>query len=81
MDQEVRRDTALGHLLVVPLGNISLRVWISMTSRDWRPSSHKGQWCFTTKASHAAALYLSGIATVCPEQMRESTRMGVALDT
>jgi hypothetical protein len=43
-DQGLCRDTALGHLLVVPLGNISLGVWISMTSRDWRLSSHKGQW-------------------------------------
>jgi hypothetical protein len=37
-------DTALGHLLVVPLGNDSLGVWFCMTSRGWRLSSHKGQW-------------------------------------
>jgi hypothetical protein len=46
----------LGHLLVVPLGNVSLGVWISMTSWDWRLSSHEGQWCLMTGASHAAAL-------------------------
>jgi hypothetical protein len=40
----MRWDTALGHLLVVPLGNDSLGVWICMTSRDRRLSSHKGQW-------------------------------------
>jgi hypothetical protein len=34
MDQEVHWDTALGHLLVVVLGNVSLGVWISMTSQD-----------------------------------------------
>jgi hypothetical protein len=45
MDQ-VRRDTALGHLVVVPLGNDSLGVRISMTSREWQLSSHKGQWRF-----------------------------------
>jgi hypothetical protein len=56
MDQEVRRDTALGHLLVVPLGNAGFGVWISMTSLGGRLSSHKGQWSFTTGASHAAAL-------------------------
>jgi hypothetical protein len=33
-----------GHLLVVPLGNDSLEVWISMTNRDWWLSFHKGQW-------------------------------------
>jgi hypothetical protein len=42
--QGMRWDTALGHLLVVPLGNDSLGVWICMTSRDWRLSSHKRQW-------------------------------------
>jgi hypothetical protein len=47
---------ALGHLLMVPLGNVSLGVWISMTSQDWWLSSHKGQWHFTTGASHVAAL-------------------------
>jgi hypothetical protein len=46
MDQEVRRDTALGHLLVVPLGNVSPGVCISMISLDWRLSSHEGQWRF-----------------------------------
>jgi hypothetical protein len=46
MDQEVRQYTALGHLLVVPLGNGSLRVWISMISWDWQLSSHKEQWHF-----------------------------------
>jgi hypothetical protein len=30
----MRWDTALGHLLVVPLGNDSLGVWICTTSRD-----------------------------------------------
>jgi hypothetical protein len=29
----LRRDTVLGHL-VVPPGNVSLVVWIGMTSRD-----------------------------------------------
>jgi hypothetical protein len=33
---------ALGH----SLGNVSLGVWIGMTSRDWQPSSHIGQWSF-----------------------------------
>jgi hypothetical protein len=42
----MRWDTALGHLLVVPLGNDSLGVWIYMTSQDWQLSSHKGQWRF-----------------------------------
>jgi hypothetical protein len=57
MDQEVRRDIAMGHLLVVPLGNDGLGVWISMTNRDWRPTSHKGQLrFFSTGASHAEAL-------------------------
>jgi hypothetical protein len=37
---------ASGHFLVVPPGNISLRDCIGMTSRDWRLSSHKGQWRF-----------------------------------
>jgi hypothetical protein len=46
MDQEVHRGTALGHLLAVPLGNGSLRVWISMTSWDWQASSHRRQWRF-----------------------------------
>jgi hypothetical protein len=46
MDQGVRCDTALGHLLMVPLGNDSLGVWISMTNQGWRPSSHKGQLRF-----------------------------------
>jgi hypothetical protein len=32
MDQEVCQHTVLGHILVIPLGNVSLRVWISMTS-------------------------------------------------
>jgi hypothetical protein len=42
----MRWGTALGHLLMVPLGNNSLAVWICMTSRDWRLSSHKGNWRF-----------------------------------
>jgi hypothetical protein len=46
MDQVTRSDTALGHLLVVQLGNHSLGVWISTTNRGWRLSSHKGQWRF-----------------------------------
>jgi hypothetical protein len=54
-DQGLHRETALGHLLVVPPGNVSLGVWIGMTSRDWRLSYHKGQWCFLTGASHVAA--------------------------
>jgi hypothetical protein len=54
-DQGLRRDTALGHLLVVPQGNVSLGVWIGMTSQDWRLSTLKGQWCFATEASHAMA--------------------------
>jgi hypothetical protein len=45
MDQEVRRNTALGQL-VVPLGNDSLGVCINMTKWDWRLTSHKGQWSF-----------------------------------
>jgi hypothetical protein len=36
-------NTELGQLLMVLLGDISLGVWIGMTSRDWRISSHKGQ--------------------------------------
>jgi hypothetical protein len=56
MDQRARQNTALGYNLVVPLGNVSLRVWISLTSRDWRASSYKGQWRLMTGASHAAAL-------------------------
>jgi hypothetical protein len=40
----MRWNTALGHLVVVPLGNVSLGVWICMTSRGWQLSSHKGQW-------------------------------------
>jgi hypothetical protein len=40
----MRWDTALGHFLVVPLGNDSLGGWICMTSRDWRLSYHKRQW-------------------------------------
>jgi hypothetical protein len=32
MDQGMRWGTALGHLLVVPLGNASLGVWISKTA-------------------------------------------------
>jgi hypothetical protein len=56
MDQEVRQDKVLGRLFVSPLSNVSLRVWISMASQDWRLSSHKGQWRLTTGASHMAAL-------------------------
>jgi hypothetical protein len=41
-----RWDIALGHLLVVPLGNDSLGVWISKTNRGWRLRSHQGQWRF-----------------------------------
>jgi hypothetical protein len=52
----VHQHTALEHLLVVPLGKVSLGVWISTTSRDWWLSAHKGQWCLTTAASNAAAL-------------------------
>jgi hypothetical protein len=40
----MRWVTALGHLLVIPLGNDSPGVWFCMTSRGWRLSSHKGQW-------------------------------------
>jgi hypothetical protein len=40
--QGMRWDTALGQLLVVPLGNDSPEVWFCMTSRGWRLSSHKG---------------------------------------
>jgi hypothetical protein len=56
MDHKMRQDTALGNLLVVPRSNGSLGVWISMTSRDWRLSSHKGQWRF-----HVRSLLLGGI--------------------
>jgi hypothetical protein len=59
MDQEMRRDTALGHLLMVPLGNNSLGVWISMTNRDWQLSSHKEQWRFYDRS-----LPHSGIMTL-----------------
>jgi hypothetical protein len=45
----------LDTLLVVPPDNVSLGVWIGMTSRDWRLYSHKGQWRPTTGASHAVA--------------------------
>jgi hypothetical protein len=58
MDQGMRWDTALGHLLVVPLGNDSLGVWISTTNRGWRLSSHKGQWYFYDRS-----LPCSGIMT------------------
>jgi hypothetical protein len=34
---------SFGTSLVAPLGNDSLGVWISMTNRDWRLSSHKRQ--------------------------------------
>jgi hypothetical protein len=50
------QDTAFEYFLVVPLGNVSLRVWISMTCWSWRLSFHKGQWHLTTGASHTAAL-------------------------
>jgi hypothetical protein len=40
----MRCYTDLGQLLVVPLGNDTPEVWICMTSRGWRLSSHKGQW-------------------------------------
>jgi hypothetical protein len=56
MNHEMRPDIVWGHLLVVPLGDISLGVWISTTIRDWRLGSHKGQLRFTTGASNAAAL-------------------------
>jgi hypothetical protein len=46
----MRWDTALGHLLMVPLGNGSLGVWIFMTSRYWRLSSHEGQWRFNDQS-------------------------------
>jgi hypothetical protein len=59
MDQEVRRDTALGHLLAVPLGNDSHGVWISMTNWDWRLRSHKGQW-----RSYDRSLPRGGIMTL-----------------
>jgi hypothetical protein len=58
-DQGLRQDTALGHLLVVPPGNISLGVWIGMTSRDWWLGSHKGQWRF-----HDQSLPHGGIMTL-----------------
>jgi hypothetical protein len=46
-DQGLRRwGTALGHLLVVLPGNVSLQVWTGMTKWGWRLSSHKGQWSF-----------------------------------
>jgi hypothetical protein len=48
-DTSWTRD-ALGHLLMVPLGNNSLGVWICMTSRDWRIRSHKGQWRFNDRS-------------------------------
>jgi hypothetical protein len=54
-----RPGGALGHLPVVLLGNDSLEVWISMTNRDWRLSSHKGQWRF-----HDRSLPHSGIMTL-----------------
>jgi hypothetical protein len=59
MDKVVRRDTALGHLLVVPLGNDSLRVWISMNNWDWRLSSDKGQ-----QRSYDQSLSHGGIMTL-----------------
>jgi hypothetical protein len=40
----MRWDTALGHLVVAPLGNDSLGVWICMTSWGWRLSFHKWKW-------------------------------------
>jgi hypothetical protein len=55
-DQGLRQDTALGHLLVVLPGNISLGVCIGMTSWDWRLSSHKGNGVFTIGASHVVTL-------------------------
>jgi hypothetical protein len=71
---------ALGHPLVVPPGNVSLQVWIGMTSRDWWLSSHKGQWRLTTGAS-VAAWWLSGITTVYLGRMWESTHMEIASAT
>jgi hypothetical protein len=56
LDQGMRRDTALGHLFVIPLCDASLRVWISMASRDWRLSSHEGQWRLMTAVSHAGGI-------------------------
>jgi hypothetical protein len=75
MGKRVRRDTALGQLRLVPLGNVSLGVWISMTSRVWRLSSHKGQCHFTTAASDAAALWLSRTTTACLGRRRKRTRI------
>jgi hypothetical protein len=46
LDQGLRWGTALGHLLVVLPGNVSLGVSIGMTKWDWRLSSHKMQWHF-----------------------------------
>jgi hypothetical protein len=71
MVQGLRRDTALGHLLVVPLGNVSLGVGISMTSQGWRLNSHEGQWGLMTGASHYGL----------PRTNQESTHLGVALAT
>jgi hypothetical protein len=53
-------DTALGHLLVVPLGNGSLGVCISMTSQDWWLSSHKGQWCFYDQSLPCGGIMILG---------------------
>jgi hypothetical protein len=50
---------ALGHLLVVLLGNDSLGVRISTTNRGWQPSSHKGQWRF-----YGLSLPCDGILTL-----------------
>jgi hypothetical protein len=58
-DQGLRWGTALGHLLVVLPGNVSLRVWIYMTTWDWRLSSHKGLWRF-----HDYSLPRGGIMTL-----------------
>jgi hypothetical protein len=46
LDQGLRWGTALGHLLVVLPGTVSLGVWTGMTKWDWRLSSHKGHWRF-----------------------------------
>jgi hypothetical protein len=54
----MRRDTAFGHLLVVPLGNDRLGVWISMTYRDWRLSYHKGQWHYYRSLSRGGIMTL-----------------------
>jgi hypothetical protein len=70
-----------GHLLVVPLSNDSLGVWISMTNQDWQLSSHKGQWHFYDWSLPRDGIMTLGYHYGLLGRMRDSTPMGVASAT